>query len=167
MSGYLGAASTTGQGGGVGPSITPRGWWLLLPELLCLVQDLRALHPQEEEHCHYGQQCRHCVCDDVRKWIVIRDKKNVEDCGGGEVPGQQAARVGQHRLGVDDGQAEEGDRPHPVKYLERDEGRHGEELVCEHQEHHLARDQKHHPGHQEFFPRKLSVEPFCKDLDVA
>ena len=41
----------------------------------------------------------------------------MQDCGGGEVPGQQAARVRQHRLGVDDGQAEEGDRPHPVKYL--------------------------------------------------
>ena len=42
----------------------------------------------------------------------------MEDGGGGEVAGQQAARVGQDGLGVDDRQAEEGDGPDPVEDLE-------------------------------------------------
>ena len=40
---------------------------LLLPELLCLAQDLGALHPQEHEHGHDGQQRGHRVRDDVLK----------------------------------------------------------------------------------------------------
>ena len=52
-----------------------------------------------------------------RKWIVTGNEKNVEDGGGGQVAGQQAARVRQHRLGVHQGQHEEGDGPHPMKDL--------------------------------------------------
>ena len=49
---------------------SPSSWWvsgLLLPELLCLAQDLGALHPQEHEHGHDGQQRGHRVRDDVLK----------------------------------------------------------------------------------------------------
>ena len=42
----------------------------------------------------------------------------MEDGGGGQVAGQQATRVGQDGLGVDDRQAEEGDGPDPVEDLE-------------------------------------------------
>ena len=44
----------------------------------------------------------------------------MEDGGGGEVAGQQAARVGQHRLGVHQGQHEEGDGPHTVEDLKNE-----------------------------------------------
>ena len=43
----------------------------------------------------------------------------MEDGGGGQVAGQQAARVGQHRLGVDQRQHEEGDGPHAVEDLQQ------------------------------------------------
>ena len=52
-----------------------------------------------------------------RKWIVTGNEKNVEDGGGGQVAGQQAACVRQHRLGVHQGQHEEGDGPHSMKDL--------------------------------------------------
>ena len=41
---------------------------LLLPELLCLVQYLSALHPQQQEHRDDGQQRRHRVRDDELKY---------------------------------------------------------------------------------------------------
>ena len=41
--------------------------WLLLPEFLCLVQYLGALHPQQEEHRDDGKQGRHRVRDDELK----------------------------------------------------------------------------------------------------
>ena len=53
-----------------------------------------------------------------RQRVVAGDEEDVEDGGGGEVAGQQAARVGQDGLGVDDRQAEEGDGPDPVEDLE-------------------------------------------------
>ena len=53
-----------------------------------------------------------------RERVVAGDEEDVEDCGGGQVAGQQAARVGQDGLGVDDRQAEEGDGPDPVEDLE-------------------------------------------------
>ena len=53
-----------------------------------------------------------------RQRVVTRDQEDVEDGGGGEVAGQQAARVGQDGLGVDDRQAEEGDGPDPVEDLQ-------------------------------------------------
>jgi len=118
MSLELRAASTARQGGGVSPGITSWRGWLLLPELLCFLQYLRALHPQQEEHGHYRQQCRHCVCDDVRKRVVIRNEKNVKHGGGREVASQQAARIRQHRHRVYDGQAEEGNSPHAMEYLQ-------------------------------------------------
>ena len=43
----------------------------------------------------------------------------MEDGGGRQVAGQQAARVGQHRLGVDQRQNEEGDGPHAVEDLQQ------------------------------------------------
>ena len=46
----------------------------------------------------------------------------MEDGGGREVAGQEAAGVGQDGAGVDDVQAEEGDRPHPVENLEGESG---------------------------------------------
>ena len=51
-------------------------------------------------------------------------------------------------------------------YLEGDEGCHGKELVGEHEEDHLARDQEHHPEQEKLLPGELSVKPFCQDLDV-
>ena len=53
-----------------------------------------------------------------RQRVVTRDQEDVEDGGGGEVAGQEAAGVGKDGLGVDDGQAEEGDGPNPVEDLE-------------------------------------------------
>ena len=53
-----------------------------------------------------------------RERVVAGDEEDVEDCGGGQVAGQKAARVGEDRLGVDDRQAEEGDGPDPVEDLE-------------------------------------------------
>ena len=53
-----------------------------------------------------------------RQRVVAGDEEDVEDRGGGQVAGQQAARVGEDRLGVDDRQAEEGDGPDPVEDLE-------------------------------------------------
>ena len=53
-----------------------------------------------------------------RQRVVAGDEEDVEDGGGGQVAGQQAARVGQDGLGVDDRQAEEGDGPDPVEDLE-------------------------------------------------
>ena len=53
-----------------------------------------------------------------RKRVVAGDEEDVEDGGGGEIPGQQTAGVGKHGLGVEDGQAEEGDGPNPVEDLE-------------------------------------------------
>ena len=53
-----------------------------------------------------------------RQRVVAGDEEDVEDSGGGQVAGQQAARVGEDRLGVDDRQAEEGDGPDPVEDLE-------------------------------------------------
>ena len=50
--------------------------------------------------------------------VVAGDEEDVEDSGGGEIAGQQAARVGEDGLGVDDRQAEEGDGPDPVEDLE-------------------------------------------------
>ena len=54
-----------------------------------------------------------------RERVVAGDEEDVEDCGGGQVAGQQAARVGQHRLGVDQRQHEEGDGPHAVEDLQQ------------------------------------------------
>ena len=53
-----------------------------------------------------------------RERVVTRDEEDVEDGGGGEIAGQQATRVGEDGLGVDDRQAEEGDGPDPVEDLE-------------------------------------------------
>lgn len=140
---------------------------LLLPEFLGLVQYLGALHPEQQEHRDDGQQGRHRVRDDERQRVVAGDEEDVEDRGGGEVAGQQAARVGEDGLGVDDRQAEEGDGPDPVEDLKGDERSQGEELKCQHEEDHLAGYQHHHPEEEEFLPRELGVEPFRQDLDVA
>ena len=53
-----------------------------------------------------------------RQRVVTRDQEDVEDGGGRKVAGQEAAGVGKDGLGVDDGQAEEGDGPNPVEDLE-------------------------------------------------
>ena len=52
-----------------------------------------------------------------RKRVVAGDEEDVEDGGGGEVAGQQAARVGEHGLGVDQRQDEECECPDSVEYL--------------------------------------------------
>ena len=54
-----------------------------------------------------------------RKRVVAGDEEDVEDGGGREVAGQQAARVGEHGLGVDQREDEEGDGPDPVEYLNK------------------------------------------------
>ena len=54
-----------------------------------------------------------------RQRVVAGDEEDVEDGGGGEVAGQQAARVGEHGLGVDQREDEEGDGPDPVEYLNK------------------------------------------------
>ena len=59
-----------------------------------------------------------------RERVVTRDEEDVEDGGGGEISGQQTAGVGKHGLGVEDGQAEEGDGPNPVEDLEENSGEH-------------------------------------------
>ena len=52
-----------------------------------------------------------------RQRVVTWDEEDVEDGGGWQIAGQQAAGVWKDGLGVDDGQAEEGDGPDPVEDL--------------------------------------------------
>ena len=52
-----------------------------------------------------------------RKRVVAGDEEDVEDGGGGEVASQQTARIREHRLGVDQREHEEGERPDTVEYL--------------------------------------------------
>ena len=53
-----------------------------------------------------------------------------------------------------------------ITNLQRHQGCQGEELVCQHQKHHLGGNQHHHPEQEKLLPGELSVEPFGKDLDV-
>ena len=78
-------------------------------------------------HCSHPEVTHWQLADSVgllslkethRQRVVTRDQEDVEDGGGGEVAGQEAAGVGKDGLGVDDGQAEEGDGPNPVEDLE-------------------------------------------------
>ena len=53
-----------------------------------------------------------------RKRIVTGNEENVENGGGGEVAGQQAAGVGQHRLGVHQSQNKERNCPNTMEDLQ-------------------------------------------------
>ncbi len=108
-----------------------------VPHLLGLVEDLckegrneslrdsrdlsnsltRALHPEQEEHGDDGEEGADGVRDDELERVVVGDEQDVEDGGGGQVAGEEAARVRQDRPGVDHVQAEEGDRPDAVEDL--------------------------------------------------
>ena len=52
-----------------------------------------------------------------RKRVVAGDEEDVEHGGGGQVAGQQTARVGEDGLGVDQREHEEGESPDTVEYL--------------------------------------------------
>ena len=54
---------------------------LLLPQLLRLLQDGRALHPQQQKHRHYRQQGRARVRDDE-----LKHKQGLNIKGGGDCP---------------------------------------------------------------------------------
>ena len=54
-----------------------------------------------------------------------------------------------------------------ITHLQRHQGHHGEELIGQHEQDHLARDQDHHPEQQDLLPWHVVVEPSRQDLDVG
>merc|ERR1712223_532199 len=138
-----------------------------LPHLLSLSKNLSTFHAQESEHGEYCEQGARCVCDDVRQGVVAWYEEDVENGGCREITGEQTRGVGKQSCSrVQDGQAEEGDRPHAVEDLKADKAGECEEREGEGEEHHLAGDQHHHPPHQELLPAKLVVQPLGDQLDV-
>ena len=85
----------------------------------------RALHPEEEEHGDDGEEGADGVGDDELERVVVGDEQDVQHRRGRQVAGQQAAGVGQDGARLDHVQAEEGDRPHAVEYLQGEKANRG------------------------------------------
>lgn len=51
--------------------------FVVFPHVLGLVQDLRALHPQQQEHGDDGQESADRVRDDVFQRVIVGDEQDM------------------------------------------------------------------------------------------